>query len=103
MPVSFLRDEEVRRRTGLSRSQRDLLEAQEKFPRRVPLSERAVGWIAEEVDDWVNARVAMRDNPELAAAAYHERLPAPVKHRREPEQLELTAAGPLRPAPQLEG
>lgn len=31
------------------------------FPKPVPLGERAVGWIEEEIDQWIDSRVAARD------------------------------------------
>lgn len=31
------------------------------FPKSVPLGKRAVGWIEEEVDRWIDARIAARD------------------------------------------
>lgn len=80
-PVVFLREEQVRQRTGLSRSQRDSLESEDRFPRRVPLSERAVAWVAAEVDAWCAARIAARDDQQLAADAYDARLPAPARRR----------------------
>ena len=79
----FVRREEVRRKTGLSDSQRDALEAPGKFPGRVPLGPRAVGWVESEIDDWIAQRVAERDDPERAAAAYDARLPAPERQRKE--------------------
>jgi len=46
--------------TGLSRSMIYLLEAQGKFPQRVKLSLRAVGWPEDEVHQWVEFRIANR-------------------------------------------
>jgi prophage regulatory protein len=31
------------------------------FPRPVPLTGRAVGWVSTEIEDWVKARIAERD------------------------------------------
>jgi prophage regulatory protein len=31
------------------------------FPRRVPLSEQRVAWVAAEIDAWIKARIAKRD------------------------------------------
>jgi len=52
----ILRRPELKERTGLSNAQRDRLEAAGKFPRRVLLSERAVGWHSDEIDDWIQSR-----------------------------------------------
>lgn len=39
------------------------LEAAGKFPKRVHVGQCRVGWIEEEVLDWLRARIAERDNP----------------------------------------
>lgn len=39
------------------------LEAAGKFPKRVRLGQGRVGWVEGEVLDWLNARLAERDNP----------------------------------------
>lgn len=46
--------------TGLSRSMIYELEASERFPRRVKLSERAVGWVESEVQKWISDRINER-------------------------------------------
>jgi prophage regulatory protein len=81
-PVIFLREEQVRQRTGLSRSQRDVLEAENRFPRRVPLSHRAIGWVESEIGSWCAARIAVRDDQQLAAEARDARLPVPSRLTR---------------------
>jgi prophage regulatory protein len=57
-PLQILRHEQVCRRTGLSRSLVYQLEAEDQFPKRVRLTERAVGWIECEVQGWLAERVA---------------------------------------------
>jgi prophage regulatory protein len=42
--------------TGLSRSTIWRLEAAGEFPKRVQLSANAVGWRADEVESWIEAR-----------------------------------------------
>ena len=37
------------------------LEAAGKFPKRVQLGPGRVGWIDQEVEDWLNQRIAERD------------------------------------------
>ena len=54
----FLRVPEVKKLTGLSRS---TIYANHTFPRPVKIGERAVGWIEQEVLDWIDDRVAVRD------------------------------------------
>ena len=39
------------------------LEAAGKFPKRVRLDQARVGWIEEEVLDWLKTRIAERDKP----------------------------------------
>jgi prophage regulatory protein len=56
-PVRMLRLPEVVRRTALSRSQIYRLIELGTFPRQVPLSERAAGWIEVEVDGWLRDRI----------------------------------------------
>ena len=55
--VRMLRLPEVVRRTALSRSQIYRLIEVGTFPRQVPLSERAAGWIEEEVNGWLRERI----------------------------------------------
>jgi predicted DNA-binding transcriptional regulator AlpA len=58
-PIRLLRLEEVRQRTGLSRS---AVYSDEMLSRaRVKISRRAVGFIEHEVASWVAARIAARD------------------------------------------
>ena len=38
----------------------DRLEALGKFPRRVPIGERRVGWVEKEIDDHVRAAIGSR-------------------------------------------
>ena len=57
MAHSFLRRRAVKARTGLPTSTMYGLIAKNLFPKPVPLSDRAVGWIEEEVDNWVNDKI----------------------------------------------
>ena len=56
--ISMLRRPEVEARTGLSRSTIYLKVAQGSFPRPVSLGPRAVGWVASEVEAWLEQQVA---------------------------------------------
>lgn len=52
----------VRRRTGLARSTiYRMLAAGADFPRPVKLGDRAIGFVAAEIDAWIAARAAERD------------------------------------------
>ena len=55
--VRMLRLPEVIRKTALSRSQIYRLIGMGDFPRQIPLSERAAGWIEEEVEAWLRTRI----------------------------------------------
>lgn len=59
--ISILRRPEVGRRTGLSRITIYLKVSQRTFPRPIKLGMRAVGWVAAEIDDWLQQQVAIRD------------------------------------------
>lgn len=65
---SFLRLPEVRARVGLSTPQIYKLISQGKFPRQVKLGERASAWLSDEIDAWIDERIAA-SRPEAPAAA----------------------------------
>jgi prophage regulatory protein len=54
----FIREPEVKRLTGLSRTTRWRLEREGKFPSRRQLSENAVAWLDSEVRLWIESRAA---------------------------------------------
>ena len=57
----MLRLRAVMARTGLSRSTIYLKISNGRFPRQVRLGERSVGWLEHEVEEWIRAAVARRD------------------------------------------
>lgn len=57
MTHSILRLTQVKARTGLSRSTIYLRIAQKRFPKQVALGDRAVGWLENEIDQWIAERV----------------------------------------------
>jgi prophage regulatory protein len=66
--VQILRLPQVCQRTGLCRSMIYQLEAELKFPSRIKIGVRAVGWIEEEVREWLTQRVEhSRGSPERSA------------------------------------
>lgn len=48
-------------RTGLARSTVYKYVEDGIFPKSVPLGGRAVGWVEQEVEDWIVARIEERD------------------------------------------
>src|SRR5262245_17124009 len=63
--VSILRLAQVKQRTGRSTSSIYDDIAKGKFPKPVPLGPKAVGWVEAEVDAWIEALIAERDNGTL--------------------------------------
>lgn len=55
-PCNILRMQAVTTKTGLGRSTIYRLIAEQRFPRQVVLSARAVGWYEIDVDDWNRSR-----------------------------------------------
>jgi len=44
----------------LGRRQIDRLEADGKFPKRVPITSWSVAWVTTEIDAWIDAKIAAR-------------------------------------------
>jgi len=61
--LRYLRQREVRERVGISQSTLYRMMATGAFPRQVKLSERSSAWIESEVEAFMNARIAERDQP----------------------------------------
>lgn len=61
MKQGFIRREEVTTLTGLSRSTIYRYMDKGIFPRPVPLGVRSVGWVKEEVLEWLASRIQVRD------------------------------------------
>ena len=57
----ILRRPAVEAITGLSRSTIYLKIDRREFPRPIPLGLRAVGWLSEEVEQWLQSRKIERD------------------------------------------
>ena len=69
--MRILRKRECSAKTGLSVPHLDRIERLGRFPKRVPLGPRAIGWLEFEIDAWIGQRVAERDE-----AACHASAPA---------------------------
>jgi prophage regulatory protein len=52
-----LRRPQVQARTGLARSTIYELMSSGKFPLSIQLTDRSVGWLAHEIDEWIASRV----------------------------------------------
>ena len=52
-PVKILRLPQVRAMTGLGKTTIYELEARHRFPKRIRIGCRAVGWVEDEVASWV--------------------------------------------------
>lgn len=57
MSDSLLRLDQVRARTGLSRSSVYAKVASGDFPRPVAIGSRAVAWVESEIAGWIQARI----------------------------------------------
>jgi len=57
-PVRIIRLPEVMNRVGLKRASIYAAIARGSFPKQIALGDRAVGWIEQEIDAWLAARVA---------------------------------------------
>ena len=57
MTKSILRLPQVMARTGLSRSTIYLRISKGQFPRPISLGGRAVGWIEEEINSWLDEQI----------------------------------------------
>ena len=61
MEQHILRLPTVKAITGLSRSTIYLRMSEGAFPRQVNLGSRAVGWLASEIDHWIEEKLASRN------------------------------------------
>lgn len=62
MVQTILRLPDVLKATGLSQSTVYAKVADKTFPKPIPLTGRAVGWLESEIGAWQEARTAQRDN-----------------------------------------
>ncbi|MDB3929775.1 AlpA family transcriptional regulator [Paracoccaceae bacterium] len=61
----ILRRQEVERRCGVARSTIYQWMCKGQFPRRVHLGQRAVGWLASDIEQWIKQRsTAQSDSDE---------------------------------------
>jgi prophage regulatory protein len=59
MANKILRLPDVKEATGLSRSSIYMAVSQGKFPKPIKLGLRSVGWLGEEIEEWVRQKVEL--------------------------------------------
>lgn len=59
--MRVLKLKEVMEKTGLGRTKVYELQAEGRFPKSISLDGRAVGWLENEVEDWLQERVDVRN------------------------------------------
>jgi len=64
--LSILRRKQVEHRTGLSRSTIYFRIQEGTFPKPVNLGARAVGWLENEIEEWLTSCIEKRDSGEEA-------------------------------------
>lgn len=57
----LIRLDEVKRRTGFQKSSIYNRVAEGTFPRPVNLGGRAVAWVEDEIQEWIDSRISERD------------------------------------------
>ncbi len=60
--MTFLREKQVRQRTGLSRSTIYNRISEGRFPKQVSLGGRAVAWVDLEIDAWIADQIFQSRN-----------------------------------------
>ena len=65
----FLRTHQVIEKVGLSRQTIWRLEKEGKFPQRRQLGAKSVGWLEEEVHQWMESRIPANDGGRQTSAA----------------------------------
>jgi prophage regulatory protein len=79
--LRVLRRPELHAKIGLGDSHIDRLESRGEFPRRIALTDRTMGWLEDEVDEWLRQKIAARDNAaQVTQQCLDEASPA-VRHR----------------------
>lgn len=66
--MRIIRQREVSSSTGLARSTIYKYIAEGAFPKPVPLGGQSVGWVEQEVQEWILARIQARDLAQVTTA-----------------------------------
>lgn len=72
METVLLRWPAVQAATGISRSHAWRMERTGQFPRRRQISTNAVGWVAQEIHAWIEARKVVPMVPAVPKGGRHE-------------------------------
>lgn len=62
MSKRIIRLPEVKEKTGISRSSIYLRMSKGEFPLSISLGDRAIGWVEQDVDSWLEARIEASRN-----------------------------------------
>ncbi len=84
--LRIIRKPELRRKVGLHPVHLGRLEKRGLFPKRIRLGPQSVGWVLEEVDAWLRARMDARGEPPEAQAAADERTASRLPAREAPTE-----------------
>jgi prophage regulatory protein len=60
-PLKILRAREVCARVGYSRMHLSRLEKAGEFPKRIQVGANRIGWLENEITDWILERAALRE------------------------------------------
>ncbi|SEF90273.1 helix-turn-helix transcriptional regulator [Marinobacterium lutimaris] len=60
--MRLIRQSEVSKLTGLSRASIYRQIDEGRFPKSVSIGGRSVAWVEEEINEWIEARIAERDD-----------------------------------------
>jgi prophage regulatory protein len=60
--MRIMRLKEVTEKTGLAKSTVYNLISQGKFPKQIDLGARSVGWVDTEIEEWLLAKIELRDS-----------------------------------------
>jgi prophage regulatory protein len=69
-PIRILRLAQVIQATGLGKTKIYELQAAGDFPLRVQITSHSVGWVEEEIQNWLAHRIASRTSPRSATPQY---------------------------------
>lgn len=69
MAITILRLPEVKKRTGLARSTIYLRLTQGIFPKPINLGPRSVGWVEQDIENWLTQKINERGGMEISMSS----------------------------------